>query len=154
MKLFVSGVFFLALILSLQLNAQPRHQKRAPAHEDGPGNKKLMEQLNLTDQQEEQVSKLRSEHQLNMIDSRAEIRKLEVQLNDEKRKKDLDEEKILSLTKQIGEQKADLQTRSTQMWLNVYNLLDEKQKEIWKDHRPERKMRHERLRHKRLMDRQ
>lgn len=149
MKNQIFSVLFIALfILPFQIFAQPEHSG------DGPRHKEMMEKLNLTDQQEEQISKLRTDHQMKMIDGRAEIQKLEVQLKDERKKIDLDEEKILSLTKKIGEMRAAQQLARTEMWLKIYNLLDDKQKELWKEHQPERMVKHERMKHKRQMKHQ
>lgn len=150
-KQVVAILFLTLLILPFQLTAQMRHKGEAPRH-DGPRHEAMMEKLNLTDQQEEQIEKLRSEHKLKMIDVRAEIKKLEVQLNDEKRKTDLDENKILSITKQIGDLRTNLQTQRTEMWLSIYNLLDDRQKELWKEHRPERIVKKERIMKHRRMD--
>jgi Spy/CpxP family protein refolding chaperone len=130
-KLVVSGVIFTTLLLFTNLFAQPKMK-----HDEMPGHFKLFKELNLTDQQKDDLSKLRSEHQKQAIDLRSQIQKLRVDIKDQLHEKNLDENKILDLTKKVSDLQARLKESTVKMWLNSYKLLDEKQQEIWRKNAP------------------
>lgn len=130
-KLVVSGVIFTTLLLFSNIFAQPQMKGREMS-----GHFKLFKELNLTDQQKDDLAKLRSEHQKQAIDIKSQIEKLRVDIKDQLREKNLNEDKILSLTKQVSDLQAQLKESTVKMWLNSYKLLDEKQQEIWRKNAP------------------
>lgn len=130
-KLIVSGAIFTTLLLCTNLLAQPKMR-----HNEMPGHFKYFKELNLTDQQKDEIAKLRSEHQKQAIDIRSQIEKLRVDIKDQLREKNLDENNILGLTKKISDLQAQLKESSVKMWLDSYKLLDEKQQEIWRKNVP------------------
>ena len=122
---------FTLLIVTSDINAQQHMRAK-----DSPEHSKMIKELNLTDQQKDELAKLRSEHQKSTIDLRANIQKIRVEIKDELREKNLNENKILSLTKKISDLQAQLKESAVKMWLDSYKLLDDKQREIWKEHAP------------------
>ncbi len=100
---------------------------------DQPKLKHIVKELNLTDKQKDELSKIRSEHQKKIIDFKADLQKLRIDLKDEMKKTNLDESKILSISSKISDLQAKIKESRMKMWLDSYKLLDDKQKEIWKN---------------------
>jgi len=98
-----------------------------------PRFKHIIKELNLTEKQKEDISKIRSEYQKKIIDLKADLQKVRIDLKDEMRKVNLDEAKILSLNSKISDLHASIRESRTKMWLDSYKILDDKQKEIWKN---------------------
>lgn len=96
-------------------------------------NKRMLKELNLTDDQKSQIDKLQSDNQLKAIDQRADIAKLRLQIKDEMNNKTINESKVLDLTKKVSDIQAQLKASAVSTHIKIYNLLDDKQKEIWKD---------------------
>jgi Spy/CpxP family protein refolding chaperone len=153
-------VYFLITALIVFMLAMPVSAQKGKDDDSGPRHK-ISAELNLTDSQKEQIEKLRSSHQLKAIDLKAEIAKLRIQIKDEMNNKTIDESKVLSLTKKVSDLQAQLKESAVSMHIKSYNLLDEKQKEIWKENRPgfegkflmgEGSMKHmrENIKHKRM----
>lgn len=127
--------YFLIIALIAIVIAAPLAAQKGNDNDSRPRHKMLAE-LNLTDSQKEQLEKLRSDHQLKAIDLKADIEKLHVQIKDEMNNKTIDESKVLSLTKKVSDLQAQLKESAVSMRIKSYNLLDDKQKEIWKENRP------------------
>jgi Spy/CpxP family protein refolding chaperone len=130
-NIFASLLISAILMTALSTYAQPNKCGMNPQ-----GNIKLFKELNLTDQQKDEIAKLRSEHQKQAIDLKADIQKLRIEIKDQLREKNLNEDKILSITKKISDLQAQLKESAVKTWLDSYKLLDEKQKETWKEHAP------------------
>lgn len=97
----------------------------------------LIDKLNLSDKQISEIEKLRDEHLKKMSDFRNELDKLAVDLRSEWRKSTPDRKKIESLTDKMSDIRAKMQKQRLNHWFDVYNLLDEKQKEKFRDFRSE-----------------
>ncbi len=123
-KIFLVTVLILLFGLIFNLNAQPFRGY-------------LMDKLNLTDKQISDIEKLRDEHLKKMADYRNEINKLTIDLRSEWRKSLPDKKKIESLTDKIGELRSKMQKQRLNHWFEIYNLLDEKQKEKFREFRSE-----------------
>ncbi len=108
----------------------------ADQRDDFPKLKHLKKELNLTDKQQDEILKIRSEHQKKMVDLRADLQKVRIDIKDQMKETNLNEEKILSLTAKASELQAKIKETSVNMWLKSYNLLDDKQKEVWKKYSP------------------
>ncbi|MCX6148974.1 MAG: periplasmic heavy metal sensor [Ignavibacteriales bacterium] len=126
-------ILAVTIVTFLSTNITAQQHKRG---KDLPGAKHLLKELNLTDQQKDDFDKLRSEHQKKAIDLKAEIQKLHVEMKDQLREKNINEEQILSLSKKVSELQAQLKESAIKMWLQSYKLLDDKQKEMWKQQGP------------------
>lgn len=105
-------------------------------NDDNPRLKDFKKELNLTNQQKDDLSKIRSEQQKKIIDLNAELQKVRIDLKNEIKNINLNEDKILSLTAKTSELQAKIKETRTTMWLKSYKLLDDKQKEIWKKSTP------------------
>ncbi len=103
---------------------------------DQPKLKHIVKELNLTDKQKDELSKIRSEYQKKIIDLKADQQKLRIDLKNEIINMNLDESKILSISSKISDLQAKIKESRMKMWLESYKLLDDKQKEIWKNSSP------------------
>lgn len=123
-KMFIPVFLVLVLGLSLNLFGQPYRGY-------------LLDKLNLTDKQLSEFEKLRDEHLKKMSDFRNEIQKLAIDLRTEWRKSNPDKKKIDALTDKMSELRNKMQKQRLNHWFDVYNLLDEKQKEKFREFRSE-----------------
>jgi Spy/CpxP family protein refolding chaperone len=87
--------------------------------------------LNLTDEQTKTFNDIRYKHQMEAIDLRAELDKNRAEVRKMMADENVNSDKLLALTKANNEILAKMRTSRTQMWLDVYNILDDNQKEIW-----------------------
>ncbi len=123
-KIFFSAVLIILLGLMSNINAQPFK---------GP----LMDKLNLTDKQITEIEKLRDDHLKKMSDFRNEIEKISIDLRSEWRKSVPDKKKIEALQDKMNEVRNKMQKQRLNHWFDIYNLLDEKQKEKFREFRSE-----------------
>lgn len=97
----------------------------------------LYDKLNLTDQQISQIEKLRDQHLKKMSDYRNELSKLAIDLRSEWRNSNPDKKKIEALTNKMSELRSKMNQDRLNHWFDIYNLLDEKQKEKFREFRSE-----------------
>ena len=96
----------------------------------------FIENLDLTKEQKNQIDKFRLEHRKEAIDLRADISKNRLQIEELMKDQNLDESKIRSLVNTNSELQAKLKESALNMWLKSYSVLDDKQKELWREHTP------------------
>jgi Spy/CpxP family protein refolding chaperone len=118
------AIGLLMLIFAGSIFAQPRRSY-------------LYDKLSLTDQQISQIEKLRDQHLKKMSDYRNELNKLAIDLRTEWRSSNPDRKKIESLTNKMSELRSKMNQDRLNHWFDVYNLLDEKQKEKFREFRSE-----------------
>ena len=92
--------------------------------------------LKLTDEQESMIDDLRYENQSQAIDKRSEMQKNKLEIRKMLDDGNIDESKLLSLVNKNSQIQANLKNERVKMWLDIYNLLDDTQKQIWADHFP------------------
>ena len=99
-------------------------------HGDGMGMGFALQELNLSEDQENQIEKLRVKHQKDMIDLRADLDKINI----EKREamKNADFSKAKSLIDKIYGKKAEIAKKNLAHHENVYNILTPEQREAAK----------------------
>ncbi|MEG8945885.1 Spy/CpxP family protein refolding chaperone [Rosettibacter firmus] len=95
---------------------------------------RLINKLNLTDEQKKQFSNLQNEHQKKMIDLRAQIQKNRLDIKNMMLQNKIDEKKLLDLVQANNKLLSDIRTASINHWLAVYKILNDEQKEIWAKH--------------------
>jgi DNA gyrase/topoisomerase IV subunit A len=95
----------------------------------------IYDKLNLTEQQITQIEKLRDQHLKKMSDYRNELNKLLIDLRSEWRVLNPDKKKIESLTNKMNEIRSKMSQDRVNHWFDIYNLLDEKQKEKYREFR-------------------
>lgn len=101
-----------------------------------PGRGRFFKELNLTKEQKDQIDKFRFEHKNAAIDIRAQIQKNKLQIKELLKNQNIDESKIRSLVNNNSDLHAKLKKSILDMWFKSYNILDDKQKEMWREHTP------------------
>jgi len=106
--------------------AQPRPQRLM---HDAP--RLMHEKLNLTPDQEKKIDELRTEHQKKMVDLRATMEKLHLEKKEMVSKGNYDRKSFLALEDKIQKQRDVIESARANHQMDVYELLDQNQKEIW-----------------------
>lgn len=129
--LIVTMMSLLVVSFVADTSAQNRKFKR------GDHGLRMIEKLNLTDDQQTKVDDLRIKHQKEMIDLRSDLEKAGLDLKELKNKKDFNRSDLLSQIEKMNNIKNKIALARANHHMDVYELLDDKQKEEWKDFNPE-----------------
>ena len=89
-------------------------------------------QLNLTDEQQERFDKIKFEHQELKIELDAKLKKNQLEIKKLLSADNFNESDLMNLVQMSTDIRAEKNMSRTKMWLNVYNILDNEQKEMWK----------------------
>lgn len=96
----------------------------------------MEEKLNLSDSQKAKVEELRVNHQKKMIDLKANLEKKKVELKSLRNSDKLNRSDFVKLTKEINEIKNSMAVERANHHMDIYELLDNNQKKIWREMRP------------------
>lgn len=88
-------------------------------------------QLSLTDNQQDRVAEIRATHQENMIDLRSELQKSRLEINELRRKGGYSRSDYLNAVSEIGNIREKIATAMAAHRMDVYEILDDSQKEMW-----------------------
>lgn len=116
------------LVFAVGISAQ-----HGPGLGRGKGKALMAEKLNLTADQQKKIEELRTSHQKQMIDLRADMAKLHLEKKEMLNKGNYDRKAFLALEEKIGKQRNVIETARANHQMDVYEVLDAKQKEIWND---------------------
>ncbi len=123
----VSAILILfASALFLNVNAQPRRQFC-------PKQGAMMQKLNLTEDQQNKIEDLRTKHQKEMIDLRADLQKKELTLRELRSKDDVSRDDIVNAVKNVNSSRNEMAVARANHRYDVYETLTADQKKIWKD---------------------
>jgi Spy/CpxP family protein refolding chaperone len=92
--------------------------------------------LNLSTEQKDAITKLQTQHQNEMIDFRSQIDKINLQIQNERMKLNPDGNKIKNLITQRNEIKTKMDLARESHRQSVYNLLTDEQKQNFYNNRP------------------
>ncbi len=92
---------------------------------------RIHDKLNLTEDQESAIEDLRISHQKQMIEFRADIEKKELELQQLKNKDDYTRDEYIAITEEINNIRSTMHLARANHHMDVYELLDSNQKEIW-----------------------
>ncbi|MCF8259179.1 MAG: hypothetical protein K9J12_00245 [Melioribacteraceae bacterium] len=98
------------------------------------GQEKMKEMLKLTDDQETNLENLRFNHAEEMIELKAELEKHKLSVKKMMQSGDILPDNLMEKTEEGLALHSKMKKLQTQHWIDVYNLLDETQKEIWTEH--------------------
>jgi Spy/CpxP family protein refolding chaperone len=106
-----------------------------PGNGDIPGRgdhrAKLLEELDLTSEQKNKIEDLRIAMQLEAIDMRADIEKLELSLESELKANDANRKAVLALADKINTKRGELQKMHIAHRFDVRSVLNAEQKKIF-----------------------
>ncbi len=92
---------------------------------------RIQTMLKLTEEQSVKFNDIRYSHQMSVIDIQSEIQKNRIEVRKMMSDNKIDSGKLLQLTGANNELHGKIKTSRTQMWLDIYNVLNDDQKEIW-----------------------
>lgn len=92
---------------------------------------RIQTMLKLTDEQSVKFNDIRYDHQMSVIDIQSEIQKNRIEVKKMMSDNKIDSDKLLQLTSANNELHGKIKTSRTQMWLDIYNVLNDEQKETW-----------------------
>lgn len=95
----------------------------------GGGSRFIMEKLDLSDAQEDQISKLRVDHQKEMIDLREAVRQTRDKIRDLMESEDVSRENFLALHREMNEKRNAVSMARAEHKMDIYELLTEDQKQ-------------------------
>ncbi|MGE5354258.1 MAG: Spy/CpxP family protein refolding chaperone [Acidobacteriota bacterium] len=140
MKRQIINIIAVALIAVLPLGNLFAQQTQQPPQGKGqgrmPGRQKMLQELNLSQDQKDQIQKLRTEHQKQMVDYRSDIQKTRIDIKNLFTGNNPDEGKILDLSKKVSDIQADMKASSIKNWFQIYNLLNDQQKATFRKMAP------------------
>ncbi len=129
----VSMLVLLSFMSSGNSFAQPMQKFQKKTFKEN-----LMEKLNLTDQQKDKISQLRTAHQKEMIDLKAELEKKMVDMRELKNKSDLKRADLISSVESVNATKNKIAIAMANHRMDMYELLTPDQKKMWQEHQPMR----------------
>ena len=135
------------LVIGSTLNAQPRngsgydngmelnqgqgYNNNGNGFGSGARFERMQIILKLTDEQTTKISDLRFEHEQMALEANSEIQKHRLIVRKMMTDNNIDQEKLLKITNENSEFQGKIKLSRTTMWLEVYNMLDDTQKEQW-----------------------
>jgi Spy/CpxP family protein refolding chaperone len=129
MKKLFSGIIVLTIVLVLVSNLFAQKSKDR-LMKKGFG----IEKLNLTEDQKTKFDEIRFTHQEKVIDLKAQLRKNQLEIKRIFASNEINESEVINLTGRSNEIKADLKNSKVKMWFDVNKILNDDQKQIWKNH--------------------
>ncbi|HEX2865993.1 MAG TPA: Spy/CpxP family protein refolding chaperone [Ignavibacteriales bacterium] len=137
MKRQIKNFIAVAIVAILPLGTLfAQQQQQGKGQGKFPGRQKFLQELNLTQDQKDQIQKLRTEHQKQMVDLRSEIAKTRIDIKSQFTGNNPDESKILDLTKKVSGIQADMKASAIKNWFQIYNLLNDQQKATFRKMAP------------------
>lgn len=128
----IAALFLFASVNSSSI-AQPKKQFNKRINQE-----RMMEKLNLTKEQEDKISELRSNHQKKMADFKAELQKARIDVSDLQDDSDLSRSAMISAVEKVNSIRNKIALESVNHRMDVYELLNWEQKEIWRENKPMR----------------
>lgn len=93
----------------------------------------IMNELNLTKEQKEKVSKFSLDLQEKMIDMTSELQKKELEKKKILLNENVSRDEMIKLTKDISAIKNQIELMRINHQMDIYDILDANQKTVWKD---------------------
>jgi Spy/CpxP family protein refolding chaperone len=93
----------------------------------------IAKRLNLTDEQDAQFQDFMTNMKKDAIKIRSQIELKKLDVETLLRSKDFSPEKLMDMGNDLDKLQSDLRKARLTFWSNVYNILDDNQKEMWKN---------------------
>jgi len=103
-------------------------QMERPRFERGGCHEFMIQKLNLTEEQQETIDKLRFKHQEAMIDLRSDIERKKLEMNELKRSGNYSREDFIAKVKAISDAKEKIALMRANHRMDIYELLTDDQK--------------------------
>jgi Spy/CpxP family protein refolding chaperone len=97
---------------------------------------RVIDKLNLSDEQSNKISDLRTKHQKIMVDLKANLQKIKIDMRELRKSSDLNRSKLTAVTEKINDIRNKMAIERANHQMDIYELLDADQKKIWQEHEP------------------
>jgi len=91
----------------------------------------MFQNLNLTEVQQEQIGSIKLNHQMNMVDLNANLKKKKLELAELKNKGNYTRESFIDKVEAINSAKNEIAISLANFQMDIYQLLDDNQKKEW-----------------------
>jgi len=91
----------------------------------------IYKRLNLTEEQQDQISTMKINHQMEMVDLKANLEKNEIELTSLKNKGNYTREQYLAAIRSINSARDEIAISRAEFQMDIYQILDDNQKEEW-----------------------
>ena len=95
---------------------------------------RIIEKLNLTEDQLKKFNQIKFSFEENRIDILAKLKKNRLEIKKMMTSEKINNSELLKKTEEGSGLRAELDNLRTNMWLDIYNLLNDEQKIIWAKH--------------------
>ncbi|MDX1373502.1 MAG: hypothetical protein R3321_13595 [Nitrososphaeraceae archaeon] len=125
-KIIMFASIFLSVLMIQNLAAQNKTKRNSDQD-----NSRMYNRLNLSEEQQDQISTMKINHQMEMVDLKADLKKQELELTSLKNQGNYSREQYLAAINSINAARDNIAISRAEFQMDVYQLLDEKQKEEW-----------------------
>ena len=126
---FLSVLIVILTIIIVQDNYS-QHRKDCGKNGD---NFSMFQKLSLTETQQDQIETIRLNHQMEMIDLKANLQKKKLELTELKNEGNYSRESYLDNVNAINAARNQISNSRANFQMDVYQLLDDEQKKEWND---------------------
>ncbi len=127
-KLFLIGGIAAVLLFAAAVNFYPQNNDQ-PRGQRFKG--RMLEKLNLTDEQQTKIEDLRIEHQKAMIDLRADLQKKRLAVKELTQKGNYSRSDYLNRVKDLNSARDNIASSMANHRMDVYEVLNDQQKKIF-----------------------
>ncbi|HEY6437410.1 MAG TPA: Spy/CpxP family protein refolding chaperone [Ignavibacteriaceae bacterium] len=126
-----SNIFVIIIITLIVTMIQSGFsQERMKCRNDG-NQFQVFEKLNLTESQQDQIVTLKLNHQMEMIDLKANLQKKKLAIAELKNKGNYTREAFIDNVEAINSAKNEIAISRANIQMDIYQLLDDNQKKEW-----------------------
>lgn len=131
-----TAISLIAFLFVIMLFSDTSAQNRMQRHERTD---RMIDQLNLTELQKQQIDNLRDKHQEQMIDLRAEQQKAKLENRKLRRSDNLNRSDLLNQTQKMNSIRNKISEARANHFMDVYDILTDEQRKVWKELKSERR---------------
>ncbi len=129
-KLSLIGGIILAVLIVTAVNFYPQ---KVDQHKGEQFRGRMLEKLNLTDEQKNKIENLRFKHQEEMIDLKADVQKKRLALKELQHSGNYSRADYLNMVKDLNSSRDKIATAMANHRMDVYELLNDQQKKIFNE---------------------
>ena len=124
-------VISIVTILILAFATQNIFAQDMPRHNKEGHHFAMYQKLNLTDAQKDQISKIKLNHDMEMVDLKANLEKKRIEMMELKNNGNYTREQFISKVEAINQAENAIAISGANFQMDVYQLLDDTQKTEW-----------------------
>lgn len=123
-----TAIAFIAILFAITLFVDARAQNRMHMKEKPD---RIIDKLNLTEDQSKLIDDLRSKHQEQMIDLRAEQQKARLENRNLRKSDNLNRSDLLKHTQKMNSIRNKISEARANLFMDIYDVLSDEQRKTW-----------------------